>query len=320
MALVLAPAAAARAGADRRDRGLAGARHAHRGDRRLVERGAGRRRCAAGKLADLRDWMLRTRAGDAAPARPGLGRPALFTGNRLVRALREVVGEPRIEDLPIEFTAVAVDLCASARSGCAAATCGTRCARRSRSPACSPRSNCMAAALVDGGLLAPLPITATRLSDAHRLIAVDMHGWPGAAGRPGARRGPMAGARRRACSALDRPPLRRRRRWRRTPRPSLRPDRDHVARVDTMQAQIARVQLALDPPELVIRIPRAMPASSTNSGARPAGRHRPARGRQGAGCRRLLSVAAGEGPTPAGDPEPPAMTRQTHADRCCRQP
>ena len=32
--------------------------------------------------------------------------------------------------------------------------------------------------LVDGGLLAPLPIAATRLSDAHRLIAVDMHGWP----------------------------------------------------------------------------------------------------------------------------------------------
>ena len=32
--------------------------------------------------------------------------------------------------------------------------------------------------LVDGGLLAPLPITATRMSDAQRLIAVDMHGWP----------------------------------------------------------------------------------------------------------------------------------------------
>src|SRR3546814_17480828 len=32
--------------------------------------------------------------------------------------------------------------------------------------------------LVDGGLLAPLPITASRLSDAHRLIAVDMNSWP----------------------------------------------------------------------------------------------------------------------------------------------
>ena len=28
---------------------------------------------------------------------PGLGRPAMFTGTRLVRALREVVGEPRID-------------------------------------------------------------------------------------------------------------------------------------------------------------------------------------------------------------------------------
>src|SRR3546814_17821323 len=32
--------------------------------------------------------------------------------------------------------------------------------------------------LVDGGLLAPMPITATRLSDAHRLVAVDMHSRP----------------------------------------------------------------------------------------------------------------------------------------------
>ena len=50
--------------------------------------------------------------------------------------------------------------------------------------------------LVDGGLLAPLPIAATRLSDAHRLIAVDMHGWPqrppGEPARRGARRRPDA--------------------------------------------------------------------------------------------------------------------------------
>src|SRR5690606_11068698 len=46
-------------------------------------------------------------------------------------------------------------------------------------------------ALVDGGLLAPLPIAATRMSDAHRMIAVERHGWPerppgSAAGAPAA--------------------------------------------------------------------------------------------------------------------------------------
>ena len=54
--------------------------------------------CAAGKLADLGDWMMRTPRGAMLRLLdPGLGRPALLTGNRLVRALREVVGAPRIE-------------------------------------------------------------------------------------------------------------------------------------------------------------------------------------------------------------------------------
>ena len=67
--------------------------------------------CAAGKLAELRDWMLGTsRNAMLRLLDPGFGRPALFTGDRLVRTLRDVIGEPRIEDLPIDFTAVAVDL------------------------------------------------------------------------------------------------------------------------------------------------------------------------------------------------------------------
>ena len=67
--------------------------------------------CAAGKLAELRDWMLGTsRNAMLRLLDPGFGRPALFTGDRLVRTLRDVIGEPRIQDLPIDFTAVAVDL------------------------------------------------------------------------------------------------------------------------------------------------------------------------------------------------------------------
>ncbi|MFX8219023.1 hypothetical protein ABTL11_19630, partial [Acinetobacter baumannii] len=54
--------------------------------------------------------------------------------------------------------------------------------------------------LVDGGILAPLPITATRLSGAHRLIAVDMHGWP--AGPPGRLARPSPAELPRAAAAL----------------------------------------------------------------------------------------------------------------------
>ena len=67
--------------------------------------------CAAGKLDALRDWLLGTSRGAMLRLLdPGFGRPALFTGDRLLEKLREVVGTPRIEDLPIDFTAVAVDL------------------------------------------------------------------------------------------------------------------------------------------------------------------------------------------------------------------
>jgi NTE family protein len=100
-------------------------------------------------------------------------------------------------------------------------------------------------------LLAPLPIAATRLSDAHRLVAVDMHGWPARPpGEPARENGapPTFGdrfggwvERRLGLSGSD----------------QVIGMTEAMARaLDTMQAQIARVQLALDPPELVIRIPR----------------------------------------------------------------
>jgi len=111
-------------------------------------------------------------------------------------------------------------------------------------------------ALVDGGLLAPLPIAATRLSDAHRLIAVDMHGWPqrppGEPAQEDAPSGPLPGSwlpswlQRSADTPATAQATRTRIGF-----------TDLMSRsLDTMQAQISRVQLALDPPELVIRIPR----------------------------------------------------------------
>jgi NTE family protein len=110
-------------------------------------------------------------------------------------------------------------------------------------------------ALVDGGLLAPLPIAATRLSDAHRLIAVDMHGWPQEPpGEPAQPNGAANGRESLGERVGD---------WFEH---TLGGDdagdggiglSELMARaLDTMQAQIARVQMALDPPELVIRIPR----------------------------------------------------------------
>ena len=215
---------------------------------------------AAGRLDALREWMLGTsRSGMLRLLDPGFGRSALFTGDRLVQRLREVVGEPRIEDLPIDFTAVAVDLMRQREVWIRRGDMWNAVRASFAIPGVFTPFELHGRELVDGGLLSPLPIAATRLSDAHRLIAVDMHGWPERPpGQPADDQEKEVVPRGRIARWLD----------------EHFDDDDDKGKpkaaaerelgfaelmsrsLDTMQAQISRVQIALDPPEIVIRIPR----------------------------------------------------------------
>lgn len=215
---------------------------------------------AAGKLEVYRDWLCSLGRNQMLRLLdPGLGGPALFRGERLMHALRELVGEPRIEELPIDFTAVAVDLLRQREVWLRHGDLWDAVRASFAIPGIFTPHVVHGRELVDGGLLAPLPITATRLSDAHRLIAVDMHGWPQQP--PGA---PAAANDGLHDEAL---PGRLARWWTRfghahdagtpgDPVAHLGFTELMARSLDTMQAQIARVHLALDPPELVIRIPR----------------------------------------------------------------
>lgn len=215
---------------------------------------------AAGKLDALREWMLGTsRSGMLRLLDPGFGRSALFTGDRLVRRLREVVGEPKIEDLPVDFTAVAVDLMRQREVWLRRGDMWNAVRASFAIPGVFTPFEVHGRELVDGGLLSPLPIAATRLSDAHRLIAVDMHGWP--------MRPPGTPA---FDPDKDDAPPGRIARWieehfddddaadksKDAADPELGFAELMSRSLDTMQAQISRVQIALDPPEVVIRIPR----------------------------------------------------------------
>lgn len=182
---------------------------------------------------------------------PGWRRSGVLRGQRLVEAMREVVGDPLLEALPVEFTAVAVDLQRQREVWIREGRLWDALRASFAIPGLFTPHLVNGRALVDGGLLAPLPITATRMADAHRLVAVDMHGWPqrppGAPARAGTGGdvggdGQRAGSRFAGGEAGDALPM---------GLPEI------MSRsLDTMQAQIARVQLALDPPELLIRIPR----------------------------------------------------------------
>ncbi len=208
---------------------------------------------AAGKLAEFRARLVEMDRGDFLRLLdPVIGRPALFGGERLIETLADVVGNPDIESLPIDFTAVAVDLQRQREVWLRAGPLWTAIRASIAIPGLFTPFEVHGRALVDGGLLAPLPIAATRLSDAHRLIAVDMHGWP--------QRPPGEPAQETDTSPEGPSPSARLGAWVEK-QMGGRPDEiglsEMLARaLDTMQAQIARVQLALDPPELVIRIPR----------------------------------------------------------------
>jgi len=186
---------------------------------------------------------------------PGWRRSGVLRGQRLVETMREVVGDPLIETLPVEFTAVAVDLERQREVWIREGRLWDALRASFAIPGLFTPHRVNGRALVDGGLLAPLPITATRLSDAHRLVAVDMHGWP--------RRPPGEPAQ--AQPEDDSPALAARvGGWLEravtgdTSGDALRMGLAEIMSrsLDTMQAQISRVQLALDPPELLIRIPR----------------------------------------------------------------
>lgn len=206
---------------------------------------------AAGKLGEFREHLERLGRGDFLRLLdPVVGEGGLMRGDALVEAMREVVGDPRIEDLEIDFTAVAVDLERQREVWLRSGPLWEALRASFAIPGLFTPALVHGRALVDGGLLAPLPIAATRLSDAHRLIAVDMHDWPsqppGDPAEPG-----RAEPRSLAARLGD---------W--FERKTIQEEGEFgiseiMARsLDTMQAQISRMHLALDPPELVIRIPR----------------------------------------------------------------
>jgi NTE family protein len=208
---------------------------------------------AAGKLAEFREQLERmSRGAFMRLLDPAIGQAGLLHGERLVHAMREVVGDPLIETLPVHFTAAAVDLQRQREVWLRSGPLWDAIRASFAIPGLFTPHTVHGRELVDGGLLAPLPIAATRLSDAHRLIAVDMHGWPQ---RPP---GEPADTDTPAHESLRT----RFRDWIERKLGTAGNDTDlgllevMSRSLDTMQAQISRVQLALDPPELVIRIPR----------------------------------------------------------------
>ncbi len=230
---------------------------------------------AAGRLKEYTEWACALERGDVLRLLDFVyGFPGLIRGERVIAALRELVGDHLIEDLPIPYTAVATDLASQREVWLTRGKLFDAIRASIAIPMIFTPAVFEGRELVDGGLLAPVPIAATRQMRVDRVIAVDVNGpvpWirpglepraeqvqaghaededAGAAGggTPGSLRERMASVWESIAASVT--PAR-------AGKVKSRGVMDLMSRsLDTMQAHMARVQLAQDPPDLLIQLSR----------------------------------------------------------------
>ncbi len=232
---------------------------------------------AAGKLDAYREWVEQLVRSDVLRLLDfTFGAPGFIRGERVIGSLRELVGEHSIESLSIPFIAVATDLATQREVWFQRGPLFDAIRASIAIPLVFTPHEVAGRELVDGGLLAPLPMAATRAFHCDAVIAVDLNaraprplvaeplrlresemfnddtplalpGWRArmaewfAPGVPsGGKAGTSAGTRSGNGSESG----------------GIPGVLDLLSRsLDTMHSQITRLQLAQDPPDLLIRIP-----------------------------------------------------------------
>lgn len=223
---------------------------------------------ASGRLPAYREWALALTRTDVFRLLDfGIGRPGLFTGDRLMEELQEIVGQHRIESLPIPFTAVATDLRAQREVWLTRGSLFDAIRASMAIPLVFTPVKLGGRELVDGGLLNPVPIAAMRQALADVVIAVDVnarvanaHGHASQIADGGERESMRLPVMVDAEESIEKETAGSMfAQWftRKAAEQAQTGLIDLMARsLDTMQGQLSRMQLAFDPPDILIRISR----------------------------------------------------------------
>ena len=220
---------------------------------------------AAGKLETYRDWVLPMQRLDVLRLVDWTFTGGGFIkGDRIMNVLRRHIGDIDIENLPIRFTAVAVDLDAQREVWFSRGSLFDAIRASIAIPTIFRPHHVQGRLLVDGGLLNPLPVSPTLSDMTDITIAVDVNA--AAESLPGISPTPRDDPSQRVRTDVDAP--RRHARLRRL-FGSLLERRTHDAIVrepgllelfsrtlDVVQETITRLKLASQPPDLLITIPR----------------------------------------------------------------
>jgi NTE family protein len=214
---------------------------------------------AAGELDTYRDWVCALRRTDVLRFLDlSFSAGGLFKGDRIMDTLRDMVGEHAIEDLPISYTAVAVDIDRQREVWFSKGPLFDAIRASIAVPSIFTPHEYRGMTLLDGGMLNPVPIAPTFRDLTDLTIAVNLNAEPEAAFRAG----PVESEgevqvtetdlRSRILQFLD------------GIGESLRdsPERDLTAfqlisrSFETMQNAIAGLKLAAYSPDVVINVPR----------------------------------------------------------------
>ncbi len=214
---------------------------------------------AAGKLDSYRNWVVALERSDVLRVLDlAFSSEGLIKGDRLIETLKVMVGEHRIEDLPISYTAVATDLARQREVWLTEGPLFDAIRASIAIPTIFTPHVCKGMKLLDGGMLNPVPIAPTFKDMTDLTVAVNLNA---------------------SRSKTDIPPARKRRRkdieetegYRRYIKEFLDRFQDSVttqrkselgllellgSSFETMQAAISSAKLASYPPDVLINIPR----------------------------------------------------------------
>ena len=134
---------------------------------------------AAGKLDDFESWVRAIRGVDVLKLLDfSFGSDGLVRGERIISALRELLGECSIEDCDIPFTAVASDVVKEKEVWLSSGSLFDAIRASISLPLFFKPAKINGVQLLDGGILNPVPIAPTFGDDSDLTVAVNLGGKP----------------------------------------------------------------------------------------------------------------------------------------------
>ena len=209
---------------------------------------------AIGKLDVYAEWVMALERMDVLRLLdPTIGRPGIFKGERIISVLRELVGDGHVEDLPITYTAVAMDLHTGDEVWLRQGNLFDAIRASMATPMVFTPFRHGGRLLIDGAVVNPVPIAPTLDDPTALTVAVDLSGP--------AERDPLPG--RSAALIADNAYHGRILKFIDGLRPGKRPkEPSHgmvsvaMASMQAMQDTIARLRMAAYTPDVLIEIPR----------------------------------------------------------------